>query len=168
MANLNVQKNRGSVRMGPISIFVLIIVLCLAVLSVLAVTTAHAERAITDQQSVSVTGLYRNETDAQEFVAGLADALGKVRHDGGTIAQGRQAVQSYIDDYNDRKGNPGALDSAVASMGDDQVTAVFAQSGGRLLTIRLSITDNLGYVILSWQAATAWDQPGSDTILWEG
>ena len=38
-------RNQGSVRMGPVSLFTLVIILCLAVLAVLAVTTAQACRS---------------------------------------------------------------------------------------------------------------------------
>ena len=42
-------KSRGSVRMGPISLFALIIILCLAVMAVLAVTTAQASYTLTQR-----------------------------------------------------------------------------------------------------------------------
>lgn len=48
-------KPHGSVRIGPISLFTLIIILCLAVLAVLSLTTARAELSITERQAATTT-----------------------------------------------------------------------------------------------------------------
>ena len=48
-------KPHGSVRIGPISLFTLIIVLCLAVLTVLSVTTSLAELSTTERQAATTT-----------------------------------------------------------------------------------------------------------------
>lgn len=55
-------KPHGSVRIGPISLFTLIIILCLAVLAVLSLTTARAELSITERQAQTTTETYALET----------------------------------------------------------------------------------------------------------
>ena len=52
-------KPHGSVRIGPISLFTLIIVLCLAVLTVLSVTTSLAELSTTERQAATTTETYQ-------------------------------------------------------------------------------------------------------------
>lgn len=68
-------KPHGSVRIGPISLFTLIIILCLAVLAVLSVTTARAELSVTERQAQTTTETYQLETVAQTFVADVDTAL---------------------------------------------------------------------------------------------
>lgn len=68
-------RSGGSVRMGPISLFTLVITLCLAVMAMLAYTTAQAERSLTLRQANATTDLYTNETAAQEFLALLDSQL---------------------------------------------------------------------------------------------
>ncbi len=68
-------KPHGSVRIGPISLFTLIIILCLAVLAVLSVTTARAELSITERQAATTTETYQLETVGQQFVAAVDGAL---------------------------------------------------------------------------------------------
>ena len=58
----------GSVRIGPISLFTLIIILCLAVLAVLSVTTARAELSVTERQAATTTETYQLEVRGQEFL----------------------------------------------------------------------------------------------------
>ena len=62
-------KPHGSVRIGPISLFTLIIVLCLAVLTVLSVTTSLAELSTTERQAATTTETYQLEAVGQQFVA---------------------------------------------------------------------------------------------------
>lgn len=65
----------GSVRIGPISLFTLIIILCLAVLAVLSVTTARAELSVTERQAATTTETYQLEVRGQEFLAAVDGAL---------------------------------------------------------------------------------------------
>ncbi|MFR7493480.1 MAG: hypothetical protein ACLUVF_01945 [Adlercreutzia sp.] len=68
-------KPHGSVRIGPISLFALIIVLCLAVLTVLSVTTSLAELSTTERQAATTTETYQLEAVGQQFVADVDAAL---------------------------------------------------------------------------------------------
>lgn len=81
------RKSHGSVRMGPVSLFALIIALCLAVMAVLSVSTAKATYAATQRLADSTTELYTLEQSGQQFVANvdatLANAYG---HDSGVAA----------------------------------------------------------------------------------
>ena len=67
----------GSVRIGPISLFTLIIILCLAVLAVLSVTTARAELSVTERQAATTTETYQLEVRGQEFLAAVDGLAGK-------------------------------------------------------------------------------------------
>ena len=84
-------KSRGSVRMGPISLFALIIILCLAVMAVLAVTTAQASYTLTQRQAAAAEEAYAVETAGQSFLGGL-DAELAAAHGAGATGPGAMAA----------------------------------------------------------------------------
>ena len=55
------ERRPSTVRMGPISVFALVIILCLAVLGVLSVTSASAGSALAQRQAEFAADAYRNE-----------------------------------------------------------------------------------------------------------
>ncbi len=87
-------RRRNPVRMGPISIFVLVIILCLAVLATLSFATSRAQVSIQERQEEMVKATYDNEIAAQQFVAALDATLAPLR------AEGRQKnfAISYVTD----------------------------------------------------------------------
>ena len=54
----------GSVRIGPISLFTLVIILCLAVMAVLSATTAQATYSAAEKQALFTNDTYQNEQGA--------------------------------------------------------------------------------------------------------
>lgn len=81
------RKSHGSVRMGPVSLFALIIALCLAVMAVLSISTAKATYASTQRLADSTTELYTLEQSGQQFVANIDAALANAYgHDSGVAA----------------------------------------------------------------------------------
>lgn len=67
------------VRIGPISLLTLIAVICLAVLSALAFTTANASLTMAERQATATSELYLDEKAAQVFLAGIDDVLASAR-----------------------------------------------------------------------------------------
>ena len=53
-----------NVRIGPVSVFTLIIIICLAVLAVLTISTANASLVLSQRQAVAAHELYLDETAA--------------------------------------------------------------------------------------------------------
>ena len=68
----------GSVRIGPISLFTLVIILCLAVMAVLSATTAQATYSAAEKQALFTNDTYQNEQAAQSAVA-VIEAVGTKR-----------------------------------------------------------------------------------------
>ncbi|MEI3376462.1 MAG: hypothetical protein V8R08_01235 [Coriobacteriales bacterium] len=62
-------ESQSSVRIGPISLFALIAVICLATLAVLSITTANASYRLTTLQADSMAQQYQAEIAAQNFLA---------------------------------------------------------------------------------------------------
>lgn len=91
-------KSHGSVRMGPISIFTLVIILCLAVMAVLSFSTAKATYASSQRHASSTTELYALEEAAQGFTANVDGILGDVRASGGTQQEAVKALEAASED----------------------------------------------------------------------
>ena len=89
-------RGRGSVRIGPISLFALVIILCLAVMAVLSVTTAQATYAAAERQASFTADTYANERAGQEFAADIDAALAPVRAAGGGLAEALAAVRAAL------------------------------------------------------------------------
>ena len=66
-------------RIGSISVFALVVIICLAVLAVLAFSTANASLLMSERQATATSELYLDERAAQEFVAGIDDVLAGIR-----------------------------------------------------------------------------------------
>lgn len=141
---------QGSVRIGPVSILVLIIILCLAVMAVLTLITAEAEESITARQEESVTALYANEAEAQTFLAQLDKALAQARSSNASV----QAALGTLALPEDTVYENGILKVA------------FVQDDGRRLDIELSMPNTAGYEIMAWRASTEWNEEDPDKIFW--
>lgn len=89
-------KPHGSVRIGPISLFTLIIILCLSVLAVLSVTTAQAEYSITQRQADTTTETYQLESAGQALVSRVDGVLAGVRQAGSTLNSSSPDLLSAI------------------------------------------------------------------------
>lgn len=144
----------GSVRIGPISLFTLVIVLCLAVLSVLAVTTAQATYAAAEKQAAFTHDTYANEDAAQRFLADVDEALAPVRDSGGGLDAAFGAIDRMLPPNAEREGST--------------VRASFAADSGRTLDVELDVRANATYEIASWKATTQWTNDGSGQTLWSG
>lgn len=94
------------VRIGPLSLFALIIVICLAVLSVLAFSSANASLVMSQRQATATVELYLDETAAQEFLAGVDDVLATVRGEAdGDAGKADGADEGDIQLVYDERGN---------------------------------------------------------------
>ena len=136
-----VAKPHGSVRIGPISLFTLIIILCLAVLAVLSLTTARAELSITERQAQTTTETYVLETAGQEFVAAVDAALAE---------GGSSALDEVLSTYGvteaaaDAEAVAGASEAAPAAgetIEDESVSGATADEGGSLMVIECPAGD---------------------------
>lgn len=184
-------KPHGSVRIGPISLFTLIIVLCLAVLTVLSVTTSLAELSTTERQAATTTETYQLESVGQQFVADVDAAL--TRDDGAlneVLADYGVQEQSSLTDGSEELvieddtvagepvggdlGRPSATEAADGSpvtfsgtRDGELISATFSMESGRTLAIVLRIQNDT-YTIEQWKVTTEWTDDGTGENLWLG
>lgn len=146
--------SNSTVRIGPISLFTLVVILCLAVMAVLSTTTAQATYSAAEKQASFAADTYANERAAQEFVADVDAALAPVRAAGGGLAEALAAVE---------RGLP-----ADAQLDGRRVSAIFSTESGRKLDIELEIQADATYQVIAWKATTLWTNEDAGKALWPG
>lgn len=176
------RRANNSVRMGPISLFTLVVVLCIAVMSVLCFSLAHSSLTVAQRQADFATDSYANESAGQEFVAAVDEVLaglraqvgssaagagGAARADGAAGAASGKAVvigkKSAIAALKARGADlaPGA----TLSFGSDSVTADFLLPSSRRLYVELAIDDGATYRVVQWKQTTRQDKVDNSQLL---
>ena len=147
-------RNSG-VRIGPITILVFVITLCIAVLATLAVTTARANSASTQRQIAFTNDVYVNETAAQTMLS-LVDAA---------VISGTSSVEAALPAI---KVAAAATDdvSATIEVEVDLLKATFETSSGRQLLVEVRLGEGT-YRIEKWKTATNWKEDNTQQ-LWAG
>lgn len=163
------QQHDRDVRIGPISLFTLIIVLCMAVLAVLAFSTGNASLVMAQRQADATTQLYLDETAAQEFVAQVDATLAETRAAGGNGAVGADSVRASLAQMTAaaEEAAKGQVE-ATASMEGRQIAAEFNCQNGRLLQVTLSIRDDATCRIDKWKMTAVQNEPEPEGRLWTG
>ena len=149
-------KKTTTVRMGPITLLVFVITLCLAVMATLSVSTARANAASTTRQAAFTADMYANETAAQTFVAAIDGAL----------ANGTDGVSAALPTLAQHATAQLDGGTCTAELQGNTLTATFERASGRQLMIELTLTDT-SYKITKWKTATDWKEDKSET-LWQG
>lgn len=142
------------VRIGPISLFALIAVLCLATLAVLSISTARASMTLAEMQADSVIQQYAAESAAQDLVAQV-DAIGG-SPSGDALASAAAKAQASAQEGI----------TVSAALDGANVTASFACPNGRLLDIELAPQDG-GWRIVKWNLVAKVNSAETET-LWSG
>jgi hypothetical protein len=158
-----------NVRIGPISLFTLIIVLCMAVLAVLSFSTAHASMVMAERQATATSELYLDEVAAQEFVAGLDDELAAVRAANGNGSAGVKRVSDALIDLRDAaQAAAGNQVEVTAGIADSTVTARFECQNGRTLYLAITILSDATYRIDTWKMSAVQNEAQPEGSLWTG
>ena len=139
--------------MGPVSLFALVVALCLAVMAVLAVTTARASMALAERQAAFTADDYANEAVGQELLA--------VADEGGAGAVGTRLYDLLAA----CSGEDGP--ALTATINEGQLSAHIESASGRCLDVVLAIGENGEVSVGSWRATTLWDEDTGD-VLWTG
>lgn len=138
------------IRIGPISVFTLIAVICLAVLAVLAFSTANAAYTMSQRQATSISGIYLNEMAAQEFIAGVDETL---------VTRGSSDLDSSLPSLcNAAKDAADGRVEVSASVVSNVVYAEFTNDDGRILSIEVTIRDNNTYRIDKWKVTAVQNE----------
>ena len=149
-------QNLSGVRIGPISILVFVIALCVAVMATLAITTARANTASTERQIAFTTDTYTNEVAAQTMLSLVDDAL----------AQGVSGVRSNLNKIQTQTQDAAKETSVEITLENNVLDALFETPSGRQLIIELKFSGT-NYEIVKWKTATNWTEESTEK-LWTG
>lgn len=143
----------GTVRLGPISLFTLIAVLCLATLAVLSITTSNASYRLATLQGESITQQYQAESAAQGFLAQVCA--------NGASPEAVSAAAAAM-----QEASGGAV-TVEASAAGSVVSAKFSCSNGRALDTQIEVGDGGSYRIMQWKMTAKVNSAETET-LWLG
>ena len=170
MSNLLVKSSFSvrsrNVRIGPVSLFALIIIVCMATLAVLTVATAHSSLVLSQRQAAATHELYVAETGGQTFLTNLNDMLKTqgVAPQGGDVLTEKQLKV--------------LCDSALNATGDEVETTAYADANnvyaelsskdGRTLKITVAILPNGTYRVDRWMMTSVENEEQSFGSLYTG
>lgn len=146
------------------SLLTLVIVLCLATLAVLSVSTAQATFAATERQASFTDDTYRNEAAAQQFVASIDNVLAEARSGKATGAATLSELEKALPSLAQSVSGDGVEVEAAVENGT--VRATFLAQSGRTLEIELALKNGRTYDITQWKATTRWNEEGGGETLW--
>lgn len=121
------------VRIGSISVFALVVIICLAVLAVLSFSTANASLTMSQRQATATSELYLDERAAQEFLAGVDGILSATREGEMAKAVNAQTANDILMQL-----NSGA---SAAKDGSDEVRLARDKDGNYVF-------DDQGYLVV--------------------
>lgn len=155
----------STVRIGPVSMFTLIAIICLSVLAVLSVTTANASFNMARLQADSMTQQYAAEDAAQKFVAAVDQ---QSRATAGAAETRATAVAGTLEAtiWKLQQETASTVTISAQVVGSD-VQAQFACSNGRTLEIIMTILNDGNYQIKQWNMTAAKNNAQSEN-LWSG
>lgn len=150
------RESDSSVRIGSITIFALVIVLCIAVMGMLSVSTGRAALAASEKQAAYTSEIYQNEKEAWEFVSEVDRTLYDLRSTWWwSKYQGIINAAEVVDA------------TEGASIDEDVISAKFTSENGKTLTVKMTITDDLNLRIDEWKVSTDREMDNGD-VLWSG
>ena len=150
---MSLRSNESVIRMGPITVIALLIVIALATLGVLSLTTARASNVAASKQDAAIQALYENERAAQEFLANVDAALVPARDNKLTA---NEAVANLK--------QSGALEGADV---DGTTISKSFENDTRKLNVMLALRDDLNYQVISWRTEAKIDTT-EEVTLWQG
>ncbi len=126
------------VRIGPLSLLLAVISICLAVLAVLNMTTASADLRLAERYAQTVTARYALEKQGQEALLELS----------GTESADWQSMGW--------------------EQGADGIYQKRLENDGAFLQIRIAEQENGKAVVLTWKQEKEWEEDDRIENLWSG
>lgn len=161
-------KNQGAMRMGPLSIFTFVVILCLATLTVLCVSTAQASLQMSKNQAESTTKTYDLESEGQAWMCLVSN---------GTLPD--KACETAIEKNPDLEASSQIIttEEILTEMGknirinpEEYTSGVKAklQIGDRMLNILLGLHSDGKYRVLNWKLSAELAEKEMNKNLWSG
>lgn len=131
------------IKLGSMTLLLTIVLLCMAILAVLTLSTAHADLALAQKYADRLQQVYALDATGQQLLAQIDRALQQ-----GATQQ--ELLQLLPQD---------------AVLQDDQITLQLADESGQTLTVALQLTAT-GTKIVQWEPAVQWSPEERLQGLW--
>lgn len=170
-------RNQGSVRMGPLGLFTLVAVLCMATLCVLCIVTAQASLQMSHRYAASNQLAYQNEQAAQTWLASVAQKPNPTKVDLQTAARKAQAatgdesavsIEAQVIPVEQAVADLGLEESVNPASYTAAIQARFEADAGKTLDVVVAMRANGSYQVLSWKAAAELSEETVTESLWSG
>lgn len=162
-------RNQGSVRMGPTSLFALVIILCMVTLSVLCVATAQASYKMSERQAQATTAAYDNERAAQVWMAAIGEGAGLAEADRQAMREAASvSVDSELLTAAQAIESANAGDLLQASSFVSGAKAQFQTDSGRVLDVVLGVRPDGSLQVLRWSMTAVLAEEPVQENLWSG
>ena len=162
-------RNQGSVRMGPTSLFALVIILCMVTLSVLCITTGQASYKMSERQAQAITAAYDDERAAQVWMAAVSEGTGLAEADRRAMQEAASvSVDSEFLTAAQAVESANADDLLQASSFVSGAKAQFSTGSGRNLDVELGVRLDGSLQVLKWSMTAVLDEEPPQENLWPG
>lgn len=161
------RRESNTMQAGLISLLVFVLVIPLAVMSVLAFSTARASWAVSTNHAEATADAYAVESCGQALVAGVADSLAQSQAAGADTVAQLQALGSQLPGIAAKAQDADGKVTVQASLDGSEVTASVASQDGQQLNIRINVGNGAKYSIDSWTVSTQ-RVPAPGQPLWTG
>lgn len=162
---MSARRDAGAVRLGPVSVFVLVMGVCLAVLAVLCLATGQAQRATAERQAATLEATYANEAAANAVLAQVEGSLAESRAAGLDLDAALAALDRAL------ATRPEAAGPLVATYGLERdggsIVGTFTCGGTRKLLVRLSVDERLVCTVDAWVATSDIPEDAPPQV-WQG
>lgn len=163
---MSARRDAGTVRLGPVSVFVLVMGICLAVLAVLCLATAQAQLTVANRQVEALEASYANERAAQAVLGQVEGSLAASREAGLAQADALAAIDGALSEV------PAAADGVTYGIerAEDVIEATFTSGDARTLSVRLAVDESLTCTVEAWvtsseipedEGPSVWQGPGA-------
>lgn len=170
LKNLQSPKTRGrDVRIGPASLFTLVVIVCMAVLVVLAASTAHATLVMSMRMAASTHDFYVDERVGQVLLSNIDSTLGDARAASKSADAAASELESALPEIC-ASATSEAKDEAdvTASLEGRRLNAEITCNNGRVLKIGVTILDDATYRIDKWEMTAVENEEQPTGNLWTG
>lgn len=132
------------VRLGWLSILLVVVILCMAIFGVLSLSTARADLRLAKMQAEQVEARYLQESEGEQWIADMTQRFGgKPVNEGVSVPEG-------------------------TSLANSTLSTVIEDEEGHTLSIEIDVSVPAPYPVLVWKHGSVWTADDGMSGIWDG
>ena len=161
-------KQGKAVRMGPISLFVLIVVVCVAVLAALSFTTAQAQYTVAKRQASMETSYYANDAVGERLLFEANEQLPAIWATGASPSSAAGTLCSRLNATISEAAQARGVSLGLLESDGNTIKATISAPDGRTLNIVLELKRGANVEVKQWKITTERNEEITDGKLFTG